>query len=241
MEKIKLGILQVYHDKSEDIGDRFPDDAHRFRDLFDSLEIRFKYKVYMTIGNELPNDINEQDVYLIPGSPLSVRDNHSFSKQLYEFIRLCDRNKKPLIGACFGHQAIAVALGGEVKKSKINWNVGVEKTNFKNYKPWMSPENDLNLYVFHEDQVSVLPENCKLLGSTNNCLISSFSKGNHIFTTQAHPEFDYNFMRAIVNKSEEILGKEIYDDAISSLSKSVDGDTFGLWCEKFVKLNCFNN
>ena len=35
MEKIKLGILQVHHDKSEDIGDKFPDDAHRFRDLFD--------------------------------------------------------------------------------------------------------------------------------------------------------------------------------------------------------------
>ena len=35
MKKLKLGILQVNHDKSEDIGDRFPDDAHRFRDLFD--------------------------------------------------------------------------------------------------------------------------------------------------------------------------------------------------------------
>ena len=76
----------------------------------------------MTIGNELPNDINEQDVYLISGSPLSVRDNHSFSKKLYEFIQSCDSQQKPLIGTCFGHQAIAVALGGNVKKSKIKWN-----------------------------------------------------------------------------------------------------------------------
>ena len=132
MKKINLGILQVNHDKSEDIGDKFPDDAHRFRNLFDDLETRFKYKVYMTIGDELPKDINEQDAYLITGSPLSVRDDHSFSKKLYEFIRNCDQYKKPLIGSCFGHQAIAVVLGGRVSKSSIKWNVGVEKTKFEN-------------------------------------------------------------------------------------------------------------
>ena len=79
MKKLKLGILQVNHDKSEDIGDRFPDDAHRFRDLFDSLESRFNYRIYMTIGNELPDNFNDLDEYLISGSILSVRDHQSFS------------------------------------------------------------------------------------------------------------------------------------------------------------------
>ena len=103
MKKLKLGILQVNHDKSEDIGDRFPDDAHRFRDLFDCLESRFNYRIYMTIGNELPENINDQDAYLITGSPLSVRDHHSFSDGLYSFIRDCDLNKKPLIGLSLIH------------------------------------------------------------------------------------------------------------------------------------------
>ena len=145
--------------------------------------------------------------------------------------------REGIFGTCFGHQAIAVALGGKVEKSKIKWNVGVEKTNFDNFKPWMLPEKDLDLYVFHEDQVSVLPENCELLGSTKNCLISSFSKGNHIFSIQSHPEFDYRFMSEIVNKYEEMLGPKIYKDACSSLSKNADGATFGLWCENFIKLN----
>ena len=237
MKKINLGILQVNHDKSEDIGDKFPDDAHRFRNLFDDLETRFKYKVYMTIGDELPKDINEQDAYLITGSPLSVRDDHSFSKKLYEFIRNCDQNKKPLIGSCFGHQAIAVALGGIVSKSSIKWNVGIEKTKFENFMPWMKPKNNLSLYVFHEDQVSVMPDDCKLLGSTQNCPISSFSKGNHIFTTQSHPEFDYTFMKTIVEKYKEILGTKIFDQAIKSLSNHVNGNTFSLWCENFIKHN----
>ena len=241
MKKINLGILQVNHDKSEDIGDKFPDDAHRFRNLFDDLETRFKYKVYMTIGDELPKDINEQDAYLITGSPLSVRDDHSFSKKLYEFIRNCDQNKKPLIGSCFGHQAIAVALGGIVSKSSIKWNVGIEKTKFENFMPWMKPKNNLSLYVFHEDQVSVMPDDCKLLGSTQNCPISSFSKGNHIFTTQSHPEFDYTFMKTIVEKYKDILGIKIFDQATKSLSNHVNGNTFSLWCENFIKFNLDEN
>ena len=78
----------------------------------------------------------------------------------------------------------------------------------------MSPEKNLSLYVFHEDQVSLMPKGCKLLGSTQNCKIASFSKGNHIFTTQAHPEFDYMFMKTIVEKYEEMLGPKIFKNAI---------------------------
>jgi len=73
MSPIKLGILQVNHDKTIEVGDAFPDDAHRFRDLFDSQEQRYRYRVYMTIGGELPEDINEQDAYLITGSRVSAR------------------------------------------------------------------------------------------------------------------------------------------------------------------------
>ena len=237
MKKINLGILQVNHDKSEDVGDRFPDDAHRFRNLFDDLESRFKYKIYMTIGNELPDDINEQDAYLITGSPLSVRDKHSFSNDLYKFIIDCDNQRKPLIGCCFGHQAIAVALGGDVEKSSIDWNVGVEKTKYTNFKSWMTPEFDQNLYFFHEDQVTKLPNNCTLLGSTDNCPISSFSKGNHIFTTQSHPEIDFKFMDSLVNKYQNLVGPLIYEKAKQSLSKEVEGKQFAIWCENFIKYN----
>ena len=78
MKRIKLGILQTNHDKSVEVGDAFPDDAHRFRDLFDAQEIRFEYRVYMTIGGEVPKSLDEQDAYLITGSPLSVLDTHVF-------------------------------------------------------------------------------------------------------------------------------------------------------------------
>ena len=74
--------------------------------------MRFDYRVYMTIGGELPASVDEQDGYLITGSPLSVLDDSLFWRgDLMDFIRRCDQAKKPLVGACFGHQAIALALG----------------------------------------------------------------------------------------------------------------------------------
>jgi len=234
MSPIKLGILQVNHDKTIEVGDAFPDDAHRFRDLFDSQEQRYRYRVYMTIGGELPEDINEQDAYLITGSPLSVLDNHIFTDALMDFIRRCDAAKKPLVGACFGHQAIALALGGKVERMEAGYNIGIEDTQFHSHKPWMNPNRDrLAMFVFHEDEVSKLPDGCELLGSNSACKIASFAKGNHIMTTQAHPEFTHAFMNCVLNYTESKLPSGIPSAAKISMGRQDEGEIFASWCTRF--------
>jgi len=236
MKRIKLGILQTNHDKSVEVGDVFPDDAHRFRDLFDTQEDRFKYHVYMTIGGELPESLEEQDAFLITGSPLSVLDKHLFTDGLMRFIRKCDAAKKPLLGACFGHQAIALALGGRVERSTSGYNVGIEDTHFTTKRSWMNPyQASLPMYVFHEDHVTELPQGCDLLGSSDKCQIASFAKGNHIFTTQAHPEFSHAFMSCVLGFTESKLSEDAVSAARRSMEKTQDGDVFGSWATHFFK------
>jgi GMP synthase-like glutamine amidotransferase len=236
MKRIKLGILQTNHDKSVDVGDAFPDDAHRFRDMFDTQDDRFEYRVYMTIGGEVPQDLDEQEAFLITGSPLSVLDQHIFTDDLMDFIRRCDVAKKPLMGACFGHQAIALALGGKVEKSPNGYNVGIEDTVFENKRGWMTPDRDhLPMYVFHEDVVTELPEGCERLGSTANCKNASFAKGNHIFTTQAHPEFSNAFMRCVLTSAEGAIPEEGRKPAWDSLDRPEEGHILGLWTTAFFK------
>ncbi len=234
MKRIKLGILQVNHDKSVEVGDAFPDDAHRFRDLFDALDQRFQYRVYMTIGGELPQDIDEQDAYLITGSPLSVLDKHIFSDKLTAFIKQCDANKKKLVGACFGHQAIALALGGKVMRSSTGYNIGIEKTQFIEHRSWMVPaQESLSMHVFHEDQVCEVPPGCVLLGSSENCKVASFSKGNHILTTQAHPEFTNPFMSCVLSSMENHLDANVREKVQASLQNPQNGSVFASWCSNF--------
>lgn len=236
MNRIKLGILQTNHDKSIEVGDAYPDDAHRFRDLFDQQEQRFQYRVYMTIGGEVPADLDEQDAYMITGSPLSVLDRHVFTDALLDFIRRCDAAKKPLFGACFGHQAIALALGGTVEKSVEGYNVGIEDTVFDSTKPWMTPPHStLPLYMFHEDFVSKLPDGCERLGSSERCEYASFFKGSHIFTTQAHPEFTHGFMSCVLKFTESSIPEPQADNAWESLKLQQRGDIYGTWCTRFFQ------
>ena len=234
MRRIKLGILQTNHDKSVEVGDVFPDDAHRFRDMFDAQEPRFEYRIYMTIGGEVPQDLDEQDAFMITGSPLSVLDRHVFSDGLSDFIQRCDGARKPLMGACFGHQAIALALGGAVERSRDGYNVGIEDTVFQARRDWMVPAKDrLAMYVFHEDQVTALPDGCDLLGSTPSCPVASFAKGDHIFTTQAHPEFSHDFMACVLRFTESKLSAETAKSAWASMERQHDGRIFGTWSTNF--------
>lgn len=236
MKRISLGILQTNHDKSVEVGDAFPDDAHRFRDLFDAQEERFQYRVYMTIGGEVPTDLDAHDAFMITGSPLSVLDEHVFTDDLLRFIQRCDEEKKPLMGACFGHQAIALALGGKVERSSGGYNVGIEQTHFHTRTPWMTPSRvEVPMYVFHEDQVTQLPDDCTLLGSTPGCRIASFAKGNHIFTTQAHPEFSREFMECVLNFTESSMPPEKAQAARDSLQATPAGQVFATWCTEFFK------
>lgn len=236
MRRIKLGILQTNHDKSVEVGDAFPDDAHRFRDMFDAQDDRYQYRIYMTIGGEVPQDLSEQDAFMITGSPLSVLDQHVFSDDLMAFIRKCDAARKPLMGACFGHQAIALALGGRVERLNSGYNVGIEDTVYQAKRPWMVPNRDrLPMYVFHEDAVTELPEGCDLLGSTAGCRNASFAKGNHIFTTQAHPEFCEAFMSSVLKFTESSIPVAARKAAWDSLEREEEGHVFGLWTTQFFK------
>ena len=236
MPRFSLGILQVNHDRSLEIGDRFPDDSHRFRDLLDRLEMRFDYRVYMTIGGELPESPHAHDGFLITGSPLSVLDDSLFWRDdLFGFIRACDAEKVPLIGACFGHQAVAVALGGKVAKRTGGYNVGVEATRFHATKPFMHADQpDLSFYMFHEDEVVALPDDIEVIGRSEGCAIASFAKGDHILAVQAHPEFHDSFMRAVLEFSKSTMSDDCYATALASLARPTDGAVFAEWMAAFL-------
>ena len=213
----------------------FPDDLHRFRDLLDRLTMRFDYRVYMTIGGELPASVDEQDGYLITGSPLSVLDDSLFWRDdLLDFIRQCDQAKKPLVGACFGHQAIALALGGRVAKRSGGYNVGIESTHFVATQPFMHDEKpSMSFYMFHEDEVVGLPDDLELIGSSGGCRIAAFAKGDHILPCRHIRNFT-TVSCARCWTSRDRHAQDRHDVAAASLDIPTDGALFAEWMAAFL-------
>ena len=145
---------------------------------------------------ELP-DPNKYDAYFISGSRFSAYDNYDWIVNFRNYLRI---NKfKKLIGICFGHQIIAEARGGLVKRG--NWHIGVHSINpISNYN---LPFNTVRFN--HQDHIEILPKDAIWLATSEICRYAMYQCGQEVLACQFHPEFDLNYhervlARLIANK-----------------------------------------
>tara|TARA_R110002110_G_scaffold33533_1_gene114854 strand:- start:181552 stop:182229 length:678 start_codon:yes stop_codon:yes gene_type:complete len=132
------------------------------------------------LEHEYPTNPKDFDVCIITGSKHSVLKREPWAENLYQFI--LNKKYRKLIGVCYGHQMIALALGGKVER--IGWHVGVSTVNYINKN-----RQDFQARFNHEDQVVTLPDNATLLATSPYCKNTLFQIGNNILSMQFHPEF----------------------------------------------------
>jgi GMP synthase-like glutamine amidotransferase len=229
-----IGILNAYH---------FDPTPGNYQEEYTRLMLAFAKKVFpnATIKNydialgEWPKDIDECDVWFITGSGKAAYDPDPWIAQLKKWIVDLDKNKKKLIGICFGHQIIAAALGGQVTKSPKGWGVGVKNYQIQKPQPWMQPElKQVNLLFSHQDQVTKIPAQAKLLASDNFCEFQMYQIGDHILTMQGHPEFSTAFAKERLASRKKIVAPETFEKAMSSFEDKKDDEAIANWIRNFV-------
>lgn len=162
-------------------------------------------------GDSFP-DPEAFDGYLIMGSEFSVNDNTPWIESLLTFIQDVVQKSIPLVGICFGHQAIAKALGGTVERR--NWVVGATP-----YAPQDDSEPLITI-AYHEDQVVITPPKTTLLMNSTDCPIASLRYQSFpCWTIQSHPEFTPAFARDLF---ELTRGEPLTDDMCDAAIASVD-------------------
>lgn len=231
---MRLAILNADTDVSE-FAIRNDHDGQRFRGQMLATRPDWEVFVWMAKDGELPPP-GAYDGAIITGSPSSVNDPDPWIAALMDWIRAEVAARRPLFGACFGHQAIAAALGGRVGPSATGWRLGVAKTAFTETRPWMAPPQDVvRLFCCNKEQVLTPPAGAEILGGDPLCAVGSFAMGGHVFTTQYHPEMPRHYIAALAEEMAETVGPAVLAIARDQIEGPVDGDLFAEWTARFLE------
>lgn len=230
-----IGILNAYH---------FDPTPGSYQEEYGRLMMDFAKKAFpdrniqnydIALGH-WPKSINECEVYLITGSAKGAYDSDPWIAKLKDFVVELHQNKKKLIGICFGHQVISAALGGEVVKSPKGWGVGVRQFQILEPQPWMKPAlQNVSLLFSHQDQVTKLPKDAKLLAEDSFCQFQMYQIGNHILTMQGHPEFSVKFAKDRLESRKDKVAPEVYQKAMESFDRSKDDQVLAEWVRNFAQ------
>lgn len=230
-----LAILMANTDES-DFAAAHPKDGAKFTALIQSIRPDWTTQVFTVKDGAFPTDLSSFDGAMITGSPASVHDPDPWIADLLTLIRQMTAARLPLFGACFGHQAIALALGGQVGPNPGGWVFGRTETHVTTPAPWMHPLPDTTaLYAAHVEQVTAMPEQACALTTSPECPIGGFAIGNHIYTTQYHPEMTPGFIAALIEHLADDKPADVITRARASLAKPADTQPFAESIARFFE------
>jgi GMP synthase-like glutamine amidotransferase len=212
---MRIAVLMANTDESA-FAQAHPKDGEKFAALLSPLRPDWQFTTIAVKDGEFPERLEDFDGFIITGSPASVHDPDPWVGRLMGLIREIRAEDKPLFGACFGHQAIAMALGGTVSRNPGGWVFGVTETEMEG--------EPIRLYAAHIEQVSALPEGAEALGGNKECAVGSYRIGRKVLTTQYHPEIDAVFGAALVAEYAPKLPPEVAARAEASLAEAAEMD-----------------
>ena len=225
---MKVAILETGRPPGE-LAERFGDYPAMFERL---LGDGFEMTTFDVQAGELPADPCDYDAFLITGSPAGVYEDRPWIGPLLDFIRSA-RDRK-MVGICFGHQAMAQALGGKVEKSGNGWGVGLHNYPVVRTQPWMDTVAEVAAPVSHQDQVVEQPPNTAVLIASDFTPYAALAWTDRpAISFQFHPEFEPDYAKALIAARRDRVPDP--DAAIASLDAPNDRERVGEWIRRFLR------
>ena len=151
----------------------------------------------------------DADAFVITGSSSSVTERAPWMLRAEELVRGIDHAGVWLLGICFGHQMIAQALGGEVKKNPRGREIGtVRLQRLADDALFAGLPRSFDVNATHVDSVATLPPHAELLATTVLDGASAFRVGPRVRAVQFHPEIDADVMRGYLRARAHLVESE---------------------------------
>ncbi len=183
----------------------------------------------------LPCDVDPQRItefapkgVILSGGPESttVETGWKIPSEVYQL-------NVPILGICYGMQALAQELGGKVEPSDLR-EFGHADLTLEGQSDLFSGLSDtgrLSVWMSHGDRVTVLPPGFAVIGSSAHAPIAAMADlTRHIYGLQFHPEVTHSeggsemlakFAHQICGCGRSWTPENIIDDAIASVRAQV--------------------
>jgi GMP synthase-like glutamine amidotransferase len=229
---MKLGILETGYPPRA-LQPRFGDYPAMFRALLG--EDAYDYRTFKVSGGDLPAAPQACDAYLVTGSPAGVYDDRPWIAPLLAFLRAA-RGRVPLVGICFGHQAMAQAFGGRVEKSPKGWGQGLHDYAVLSRAGWMDEAASFRASASHQDQVTAIPPDAVVLAGSDFTPFGMLDyPGSRAMSLQLHPEFETAFAKALIdNRQGGPYERAAADAALASYQSPDDRFRVAGWIKAFL-------
>src|SRR3990167_8216218 len=159
-----------------------------------------------------PPDSEHYDAYLVTGSKADSFGSDPWIETLKSYLLERYAHGDKLLGICFGHQLLALLLGGKAERAEQGWGVGTHRYRLAHQPAWMTP----------------------LLASSDFCPIAAYCIDDQVLCFQGHPEFIHDYSKELLEIRQQHIGEEAYRKAVDSLQHEHQGHTVAEWMMRFV-------
>lgn len=217
--------------------DRFMPYPKMFEAMFEATGQGFSFQTVPVFeGAPLP-DPGELEGIVITGSAAGVYDDIAWLDPLRDFIRKAYDKKTSMLGICFGHQIMADALGGDVRKSDKGWGLGRHIYAVRQRPGYMEgAPASLAVACSHQDQVIVPPFEAEvILGSDFTPNAGLAYRNGAALSFLPHPEFADDYTVALAELRRGKAPDQLVDAAVASLSTASQSAAMAGYIGRFFK------
>ncbi len=232
---MKLTLIQPT-DVPGPLRDRFGAYHLMFERLFAPDGFAFE-TIKLSDGQPLP-DPATLDATLVMGSGAGVYDKHyPWMDPLRDYIRRAYAARTPMVGICFGHQIMADALGGDVRKSEKGWGLGRHIYEVKSRPaPIAGTLPEFAIACSHQDQVIEPPEDAEtFLSSSFTPHAGLMYRNGAAMSLQPHPEFEDDYTLALTELRRGKAPDAVIETALESVSRPSDSREMAEYLAAFLR------
>ncbi len=195
------------------------------------------WQAYKATEGQFPSKNDGITHVILTGSEASIMERDPWVDEEVAFIQDAAASKIPMLGSCYGHQLLALALLGpaHIKRCEVP-EMGWLSISVSQHDPMLGTDKAFFAFTLHFDDVSNMDEEFMILGVTKQCPIHIMKHHTlPIWGIQSHPEIDISAGKQLLMNmlTADPARKDLYQNALRMIPR--DSGKIGPFVRQYLQ------